>query len=222
MAARTHAPPHPTHACTAFWLAHTASHAPHTHSFSSAPTAAAPYVAAARHHLLSRRHTPNFVFSAGDSLSDTRWASPPAAPRSGDKRRLLWLRRHTPSSASRSAGSTHDPLPAPPSGDHAWADTRPSELAAPSSLDAITPPATTSAPPSKPALMPIVGTAASSNTRSQLALASRRSHALTIVGGRKEEEEQYAHKVFSVLATNAPAAAAACMLAFHSHLDSTL
>jgi len=67
-----------------------------------------------------------------------------------------------------------------------------------------------------------VGTAASSNTRSQLALASRRSHALTIVGGRKEEEEQYAHKVFGVSATNAPAAAAACMLAFHSHLDSTL
>jgi len=44
-------------------------------------------------------------------------------------------------------------------GDHARADTRPSELAAPSSLDAITPPATTSAPPSKPALMPIVGAA---------------------------------------------------------------
>ena len=63
--------------------------------------------------------------------------------------------------------------------------------------------------------------AATSNTRSQLALASRRSHELTIVGGRKEEEEQYAHKVFGVLATNAPAAAAACMLAFHSHLDST-
>jgi len=29
MAARTHAPPHPTHACTVFWLAHTASRAPH-------------------------------------------------------------------------------------------------------------------------------------------------------------------------------------------------
>ena len=61
-----------------------------------------------------------------------------------------------------------------------------------------------------------VGTAASSNTRSQLALASRRSHALTIIGGRKEEEEQYAHKVFGVLATNAPAATAACMFAFYS------
>jgi len=66
-----------------------------------------------------------------------------------------------------------------------------------------------------------VGTTASSNTHSQLALASRRSHALTIIGGRKEEEEQYAHKVFGDSATNAPAAAAACMLAFHSHLDST-
>ncbi|PAN19998.1 hypothetical protein PAHAL_3G312500 [Panicum hallii] len=192
MAARTHAPPHPTHACTAFWLAHTASRAPHTHSFSSAPTAAAPHVAAARHHLLSRRHTPNFVFFAGDSLSDTRWASPPAAPRSCDKRRLLWLRRHTPSSASRSAGSTHDPPPAPPSGDHARADTRPSELAAPSSLDAITPPATTSAPPSKPALMPIVGPLAHSRSTSRahgrrLSLAHSRTRG---VGRRKMNSTQ--------------------------------